>query len=343
MYEEYLNLEKNTCAARIFLNTFGLILEDAENIDEFSHIKIFDKATNEVGELHFDNGKVIMHAKYNNSVLDANFNIAKIFGFTDIEHGYALYRDWITEINFQLVRQNNTKLSGEFSIGCKADSAFGISCTCHPLIKCEIPEKGDITLKFLRDGSTFNLEIVSGDNSEIIDIRPWDWLNGFIRHDIKNGEYDEKRRGFPYRWYAGIFNGAECGENKDKLKIFLIEDEYKNTLTFLNEFVPKVEDEDSKEALVQKGTLMQQLDPSMFEKFKDLRNVLLIEDISLFDNLISVCCDSYCDEEIEALFGLKREKMNYQDGSDNLVNSYFRIGKNNCFLPPEAQKIFLKK
>ena len=38
MVEKYLTLEQNTCAARIFLNTFGLTLEDVSNINEFSKI-----------------------------------------------------------------------------------------------------------------------------------------------------------------------------------------------------------------------------------------------------------------------------------------------------------------
>lgn len=38
MKEKYLTLEQNTCAAKIFLNTFGFILEDAQEINKFSKI-----------------------------------------------------------------------------------------------------------------------------------------------------------------------------------------------------------------------------------------------------------------------------------------------------------------
>ena len=346
MKEKYLTLLQNTCAARIFLNTFGLILETTNEVTEFSKIKIFDKSMNEVGELHFANSKVIMSANYNNSVLDASFDIATMLGFIDLEcesAPYALYGEWSSNITFQVKKSNNITLSGELFISCSADTEFGISCLCHPLINCEVPEKGNIILKILRDGSTFNHKIVAGENNEVIDVRPWDWLNGFILHEIKKGKYDKEKYVYPYRKYAGIFNGAERGEDKDKLHVFLKEEEYKKQLTYRNEFLPKVGDDKSKEALLQKGGLMQDLDPDMFKKIKKLREILLIGDISLLDNLISVCYDSYTDEELCALLGVNRQKMNYQNGADSLVNSYFEIGSSNCFFPLETQKRLLKK
>ncbi len=346
MKEKYLTLEQNICAARIFLNTFGLILETTNEVTEFSKIKIFDKAMKEVGELHFDNGKVMISANYNNSVLEASFDIAKVLGFIDSECKsvpFALYSEWASTIAFQIQKSNNIILSGEFLIACAADTEFGISCLCHPLIKCEVPGKGNIILKILRDGSTFSFEIVAGEINEVIDVRPWDWLNGFFLHDIKKGKYDKEKHSYPYRKYAGIFNGAEIGEDKDKLHVFLNEEEYKKQLNFRNEFPSKVGDDKSTEALLQKGRLMKDLDPDMFEKIKKLRDVLLIGDISLLDNLVSVCYDSYTDEELFALLDVNRQKMNYQNGADSLVNSYFETGISNRFFPQETQKRLLKK
>ena len=87
-FEKYLQLKQNTCAARIFLNAFNLILEEnVENIDQFSKLKIFDSDMNEVGKLYFKNGKVFISANFNNNVLNAEFNIAKIYGY------YAILED----------------------------------------------------------------------------------------------------------------------------------------------------------------------------------------------------------------------------------------------------------
>lgn len=341
MSEKYLTLEQNTCAARIFLNTFGLTLENVSNVNEFSKIKIFDKTVKEVGKLYFDQGKVIMAANYNDSVLNASFDITEMQTLVDKECGNALFGSWSSKIVFQILKPNNIKLSGEFLIENSVDSEFGISCRCHPLINCDVAGKGNITLKILRNGSIFEFEVVAGENYEVIKVRPWDCLNGFLLHDIKKGKYDEEKHAYPYRRYAGIFNGAERGENKDKLHVFLNEQEYRNQLAFKNEFPPKVEDE--KETLIQKGMLMKDLDPDMFEKIKKLKEVLSIGDVSLLDHLVSVCYDSYTDEALSALLGLNRQKMNYQNGADSLVKSYYGIDTNNCFFPLEVQKRLLKK
>jgi len=163
-------LAQNNCAARIFLNAFGLTLENVTDIDAFSKIKIFNKDMNVVGKLHFDNGKVMISANYNNSLLEASYDIAKVFSFIDRECGNALFGQWSSKIEFKVENNNNIKLNGEFLIGCSVDSEFGIKCLCHPLINCEVSNKGKITLKILRDGRTFGVYISSGNYEETIRI-----------------------------------------------------------------------------------------------------------------------------------------------------------------------------
>lgn len=341
MIEKSLTLEQNTCAARIFLNTFGLTLENTSDINELKKIKIFDKNTNEVGELHFANGKVIMSANYNNSVLDASFDITTVWAIADIENKNELFGQWSNKIIFELKKQNDIKLSGELEIASTADSEYGITCFCRPLIKCEVPNKGSIALKMSWNNKLFELKTTSLDYNETINIMPWDNNNGFIKHIITKGKYANERYEHEYKKYMGIFPAGK--RNEDKLHIFLKETERDKQINCINEFIPKNDDDNSEELVIQKGMLMQDLDPDMFATIKGLRQLLLIGDISLLDNLVSVCYDRYTDKQLKALLGLNRKKMNYQDGADSLINSYFGIGKNSCFIPLEAQKTFLKK
>ncbi len=340
MHEHYLTLAQNICAARIFLNMFGLTLENVTDIDQFSKIKIFDKDMNVVGELHFDNGKVMIAANYNNSLLEANYDMPKIFGLIDIECDNAQFAQWSTEIEFKANNSNNIELSGEFLIDSSMDSEFGIRCICHPLINCDVPNDGKISLEILRDGRTFGVNISSGNYKETIDIMPWDDLNGFIKHVISDGDYDPKRYKHEYRKYMGVFTAGKGHE--DKLHVFLSETEWDNQISFRNEFLQKIGDDNSRELVIQKGMLMQDLDPDMFEKIKSLRETLSIGEVSLLDNLISVCYDSYSDKELEALLGIKRNKMNYQDGANSLKESYFGIGHDSQFLSEKQQKKLLK-
>lgn len=342
MKEKYLNPEQSICASRIFLNTFGLILETISDVNESSRVKIFDKTMAEVGELHFNDDKIIMQANYNNSVLEASYDIPKIFGFVDLEMDNAFFGYWPNKINFCMKVDNGVTLFGEFLIESSIDPEYGISCRCRPLIRYEVPEKGSVFLKMLING-TFSLQFFSENYSETIDIKPFDNLNGFIRHVITDDKYDEKMHKRKYKKSTGVFKGGAIGDNKDTLRLFLNEEEQGVQLSFRNEFIPKVDDDSFEEALKQKGNLMHEIDPDMFDKIKKLRDVLLIGDVSLLDNLISVCYDSYTDEVLIALLGIKREPMNYQDGAENLVASYYGIDKNSCFLSIDAQKKVLKK
>ena len=287
MHEKYLTLAQNTCAARIFLNAFGLTLENATNIDEFSRIKIFYKDMNVVGELHFDNGKVMIAANYNNSLLEASYDIAKLSSFIDIECGNALFGEWFSNIEFKYENRNNIKLSGEFLFECSMDSQNGIRCICHPLIDCDVPNNGKIILIILRDGKTFGVNISSGNYKETIDIMPLDNWDGFIKHVISNNTYDPKSYTFEYRKYMGVFQAGKG--NEDKLRVLLSEKVWDKRISFRNEFHPKIGDDDSEELLIQKGMLMYDLDPDMFEKIKSLRETLSIGEVSLLDNLFSIC------------------------------------------------------
>ena len=343
MKEKFLTLEQNLCAARIFLNTFGFRLEDIEEIDAFTHIKIYDKNMNSVGELHFDNGKVIITAKYNDGTLNASYNLAKIRGFIDYESNNALYGEWSSNIEFKIQNSKNTNISGEFLINTSIDSQFGISCTCHPLLKYEVPNQGNITIKILRDGLTFGAEINSNNYSERINVRPWDSINGFLLHEIRNGEYNPKT-GFPYRKYVGIFNGGDLGETKETLRVFLLEEENNKELNHHSEYVPKITISNPEDELVQKGMLMKKIDDSTFRKIREIKELLLIDDISLLDNLISLCTDSYTNEEIQALLGIERKPLTFQDGSKELTRSYFGLEKTNPFsISQEQQKKLLKR
>ena len=337
MFEKNLTLEQNICSARIFLNTFGLYLEDTNNINESSKIKIIDNSMNTVGNLSFNNDKVVMSANYNNVILNAHFGLAKIKGFMDIEEDNALFGKWSSKINFKVQQQNNIKLSGEILVDCSIDSKFEISCHCHPLIKCEIPSKGEAELKILRDGRTFGLNINSQKYNETIDVKPWD----NIKHVISKGEYNPEKYQHEYTKYMGIFEAG--GSDKDKLHVFLEEKNWDKIISLKNAWPLKEGTDNSKSLTIQKGMLMQDLDPKMFEKIKELGELLSFGAVSLLDNLISVCYDSYTDDEISALLGVNKQKMNYQNGADTLVDSYFGIGKNDTFLSLETQKRLLKK
>ncbi len=339
-FEKYLQLKQNTCAARIFLNAFNLILEEnVENIDQFLKLKIFDSDMNEVGKLYFKNGKVFISANFNNNVLNAEFNIAKIYGY------YAILEDniqgnWNNDIDFQLQQSNGIKLSGQFEIRAALDSEYGIHCNCHPLIKYEVDGKEMMILKMFRDGSELNLQIMKDNYKEKIDVCSWD-KNRYLYHEIIKGEYDRQKLGNPFSRYV-LVKEAEDEKNKGKLASLLSETNYIRPVLFETNYIPK-NSNNSIQLSLQIGKLMRELDPSMYERIKETKEILKIDNKSIFDDLVGICFEKYTNEQVEALLGVTKNKILYQDGNDTLANSYFGINKSDYFFPKEMQKKLVKK
>lgn len=329
MNEKYLTFEQNLCAARVFLNTFGFILEDCKNITK--SLKIFNKNMDEVGNLRFDNNETVIIAKYNNATLRANYETPKVFSFIDVETKnipFALYGEWQNKIKFEI--NHNPKIAGEFLITCSIDTEFGIKCKCHPLINCDVFNNDKLILEILRNGLIFGLEIKNNNSHEIINISPWDNLNGYIKHVISSGKYDASKYQHEYKKYAGVF-AAGIGD-EDKLHVFLSETEWDKQITFKNLFPLKLGTNNSEDLIIQKGKLMKDLDPDMFKKIQELKETLKIDNVSLLDNLISVCYDNYTDKELYALLGIIRKKMEYQNKATCLIDSYYGINNEHNIL-----------
>ena len=340
MLEQKLNLVQNICAARVFLNIFDLMLDDVLDIDESSKIKIFDYNTNEVGLLSFDSNNVKIVANCNDYLLNASYEFSTVSGFVDYEFNNALFGQWVVSIDFNLSNNKDVLFSGDLSFDCSVDSEYGMACLCRPLVVRELPNGDKYTLKILRNNRAFGAYISSVGYTETIDIRPKDDVNGFIVHVISKGKYDPKSYMYEYRKYMGIF--AAGIENENELRSFLLETELGRRISYVNSYTQKEGEDDSKELLIQKGRLMQELDPDMFYKIKELRTLFSIGEVSLLDNLISVCYDFYSDEEVESFIGIKRSKMNYQDGANSLLESYFGIGMNNKFLSIKPYELRLQ-
>jgi len=290
---------------------------------------------NEVGKLYFASGKVIMQATDNESILQAQFDMANIPNLASV----PTFGKWSSKIAFDIQKQNHANLLGDFIISASVNLMSELSCSCHSLIMYAA-DKENIVLEISRNSRMFRLNISSENHKEIIEVMPWDNLNGFIKHVISKGKYDPKRYRCEYDKYTGIFTTGE--ETSDRLHVFLSERKWNKEISCKSEFPLKVGDEKSEELVIQKGMLMHKLDPDMFDRIKDIKELLTIGDISLLDNLVSVCYDKYTNEELSALLGIERKPMVYQDGADSLIDSYFGIGNESSFFTAEQQKKFIK-
>ncbi len=308
----YLPLSQTTQAAKILLNVFGLKLEESEEIEKEKILKITNSKEEEVGFLNFQENLIYLEALSNFGLLKANYEYAPIYSFIDYKRDKAEKFLWKHDIQFEV----EDKIQGNFLLECFMDTSLGYSCIAHPTLEYKVNDHEQIQLKFLNH-QVFSIKILTDNQKEEIDIMPYD--KNSIRqliHCITVGNWDYKKKGYPYRKYAGILKKGENNNKEIRSLVFLSrydkEDYYIEKIYARNS-------EDEKEFTIQKGLLMKSIDTDMEKRVKEVKDKLTENGISLMDNLISICLDSYTDEEIQALLGLERKK------ESTLTETYFNL------------------
>ena len=348
MTQKDLSYEQNIRSAIIFLNTFGLILEEQDYLDENSKLKIINDNFNEVGELYFENGYVKINTKTNFGDMTAQYENSKYSGFADRESASGRFpsgprfAEWCAKINYEIKKDEQNRFKGNIILTSSIDDEFGINCLFHPEISYYYNDEEIMKIYFQAHGKTFCSEVTSSDIKETIDMQPADVFGEYIKHIITKGKWDNERHGYEYQKYFGITRKSSVERNV--LKQLIYEDKYLYENVQLLKYVNKVNNEDSnKESVIQKGLLMQEIDPDMSLQIKKIEKFFTSGNVNLINNFINISMQSWSDEEIEALLGIKREPMKYQNGADNLYDAYFGIGKDNKFLPESAQKKLMPK
>ena len=314
--KEELNLKQNLCVARVFLNIFGFYLEDVDKINSDSIIKIYNKKKNEVGYLYFEDDNIFIDANYTRGYLKASYKKAFIESYKDSLDSKKIYKKWSHKINFNIFDSYSKNIWGEFLVTTSIDNQSNKDCSCSAIINYKSKIDGDITLKIQRDEKLFDLLIKIKPIEEHMTIDN----NGSILHDKILGDY-VKDRGY-YRRRRVLVSSEEFN-SKDKIQVSVLETELENIAESYTEEITKLGPELSKELLIQKGELMNKINSYFYGNIYLIQRSLMIDDIFILDNLISVCYDKMDDEIVKALFNLNKKKNVYQNGAGNLVDAYF--------------------
>lgn len=308
MKKDYLAHIRSISAVRIFLNIMGFRLDDVSDINIFSKIKIRNKDMKVVGKLLVNDDQLIVKIKDNSLSLKARCNISGNTAF------------WNHKINFEIKQKNKINFSGEFSFSAVCDSRYDKNCICMPKIICTAPGIDNIEIKLFHDGKFFGLNLKSLYYNETIEIT--NGHDNFIRHVITNEPHDDKNNEHYYKLYSGVFNSPEFDKNSGKLHLFFSESLDGKIIKLKEDYVDKTISNGTSELLIQKGLLMNQLDNSMIDRIKQVRNLLVISDNYLLDNLFGVCYDDYSDLELQSLSGISKNNLVYQDGAHSLSEAY---------------------
>ena len=314
MKKDYLTLEQNLCCARVFLNLFDLVLENKENIDEFTKFGIFDRNGKQVGMLYFENDVVKIQCTTSLGFLNANYDMSELSCFMDLKFGGSFVQ-WNHTIKFEVAGYQN--FSGNMQLDVSMDSDLDNTCRLHTIIKYVDKDNREVELKLMEDGKAFCYETKKDDFREVLYINPWDDLESFMYHIIWNGKYDNVHHCFPNESIRFVRNNGS--RDRNHLRTVSHVTKKLQTVEYKDNLYDSLGEEESAESTIQKGLLMQKIDPNFSKKIVELINSFKKEDVSFLENLIDISFNRASEEERSALFGVDIKRMNHHKEGNQLT------------------------
>ncbi len=304
----YLNAKQNIKAASVFLNVFNLKLENKKNINRYLHLKIY-AGEKPVGVLTYQEGKILMNAKINDYILEANYEIPLISGAKNAHNTYFLSSSWCTKINYKLYQQENNYIEGTFDLGC-LHSAYDNNHIIYQSSFHLINDKKQVLNVNINKHSLLALEANRNDTSDTIIINP-ERTKFFVHIHNKLDKKNYERE------YIEITNDEELNPNhvfyyKEYNNIKL--DEVDKDLPHTNAF-----DEDKN---FTKGRLIHKLSPQTFPLITSINTYLKENYMNILSNFIALSLNNYSSEDIINLLGINDSNFANYDAY-NLNDLYF--------------------
>lgn len=278
-----------------FLGMFGFWLEQGQSIKRSDVLEIYSYFGKDAqGKAVIMDDTIAFYASTSLGILKGSYSPGTISNSMAMGERY-----WQGKVNYNLTKNDKESFVGETYL----DNSFFNKmpfCLCHHTLDYLVSGAKCMSISFQNHGKLFAYAQKAGEDTETIDIMPYDDLNGYIRHDIRKGpvmDYTHETR-----HYACVYPSRQ-DENKFGVYKITIEN-YEDALEISSE---EEKCETSSENIIKMGTLMSVIDPVMFQTIEYLNESLKMGSISLFEELIKTSLVSCSKEEIKALFGIDIE------------------------------------
>ncbi len=323
-----LSAKQNTIAAKIFLNTFGYVLDESiKYLTFYLRPKIINKDGNNVGELYFRGNVAHIVVNDGSIKLNASYKLPKVSGGC-----------WQNDINFSL-NNDGDKITGNYLLSCAVSDELGLLTDVGVSLKCKTKDNEEINLDLFNKGKFFYSQVVGANMEEVI-VNIWDQVDPcFYTHTISSGEKDDLGI---YKNQIKSLIGRDLSRVKEHNRIT-----YANITLVDKEIVAynhkaiQIKNDSYYEKLIEIADYMRVFDGKAIDAIYMLQKHIRVGKISLLQNLCTVCYDQFPDNVIYALLGIKKDPSIYQDDVSNLTEAYFGKEEKTDF--PKILKNYKKK
>ena len=317
-----------TTSTRAFLNAFGFNLK--ENGQE--KLEIYNRGVrgNPIGSFHRD----FRYDRVNNIRYSTNgylyVRVGKTFLKANIKAN-CINNGVVNQIEFDLLKEDR-KIKGKVTFKVFQDNY----CTCKVTIHSTDSNGKTIEL-LLNNGNVLfgaNIKDNNGKEDILVDFSNQDRQGIF--HKTGSIAYDEVAKCYL------CSTKVEISGFEDKRELITVKesktirqgDKYRTKGSFRKEEKPSIKNLSKKEALSKKmvcaGNLLYTTDLSIGNSIRRLvRETIVVNDVSVVQNLATMCYEGYEMRGINALLGFTPDSSFYQGGIHSLNEAYFGISDRN--------------
>lgn len=307
-----LSAKQNTVAAKIFLNTFGYVLDESiKYLTFYIKPKIYNKEGKDIGELYFRGNVAYIVVNDGDIKLMASYKLPKV-----------AYGCWDNRISFSLNNSGN-QIDGNYIIKCSCSIETNINCTCSVDLTCKTKNGDEHKMEIFSNGSFFRVCSFNGDRKEDINVNVWnEWDPCYYTHRITKGIMDSTGN---YPYYSNVILGSQLEKDDSEENLIFVSEkkEYSNIIEQHQVTCIKNPGDTDSDKLIRIGNNMRCFDPKLFDQIYMLQEPMMIGKTSVLQNIISICLDKYPNNIVYAMLGIRKIDTFYQDNVCNLKDAYF--------------------
>lgn len=307
MSEQELNIKYNIQNIKLFLNIFGLEIEQKSEYKKGDTLLVFMNDI-ESGFVILEEDVIRIETNSLYGKINAKTNYAKALAL--IEQGnhqgrntLGLYANWNNNFDFSLDLLKQNKFWGNICLAVEIDNEFKNTVNCHSILYYQDRNK---TYEFIfqEDGYPFQFTEKKENYKEQIIYNIFNtWGTGSYFEHRKCDKFTDGIANYDYDECA--FIGETSNKNKKKnIAVRFIEFGNKRMHRTYQEFEKLSDDDEDSREIISRIETMNFLDPSMREKLNKIIAEFSIKDNSFIEMILLYSFTNFSREEVKALFGL---------------------------------------